>query len=151
MDYKKEIEETRKMREKWEDILHNKTSTEDYMEEKNLNYFQVILIAKKNIKNATKRGYVLIELEKLRRSEQSFLSKHTGKIVPECNREENYKIYNYGFGSIAYRYNKICVKMNNKIYEFKDKKDIEFVFTLFKKRKELFAEFYEINIVEDLR
>ena len=96
-------------------------------------------VVKENLSKAENNLSILSNLEKLRRNEQAFLSKHRGQIVASCetmNTTRRVRVYNYGFGVIYYAKDRMCVEMNKKHYLFTEEKDFDFIFTLFKKRKE---------------
>lgn len=153
MNYLKELENLKLAHIKWAAFKEDKNAQKIFMEKYNMGRFKLLSIINNNINNIRKKEYILSQMENLRRQEQSFLSKHSGRLLKdkdEYNFGGSFRYYDYGFGWIKFKSKEMLVGLNNKIYLFKEPKDMDFIFTLFKKRKELNYDLTTVGTIYDL-
>ena len=143
MNINNEIEKHVKMIKDYEALLKNKKQLKEYATKRGEGTFKIMSDIKEKLKTLNHNLGKLRDAEQIRRAEQSFLSRHKGEIVKTCktmNTRRTVKVYRYSFGTVYYDRKVVCVDLNNKSYIFDDKEDINFIFTLFKHKKELYEE-----------
>ena len=146
MNYLSEIKRLSGIRDSYRDLLNDKGKLKSYIKANYTSYFAGIRDLRQKFEILNSNIFDLENSEKLRREEQAFLSRHTGRIVKSCRlvpMRGGGKVYNYSFGTLHYDRKKICVELNGKSYVFEDKSDIDFIFTLFKRKKELIGKVYD--------
>ena len=145
MNYISEIKRLSVLRDSYKELLEDKGKLKVYIKNNYDSYFAGIRDLREKLSTLNSNIFELENGEKLRREEQSFLSKQKGEIVKSCrfiHFRKTVREYRYSFGSLYYDRKMMCVELNGKSYVFENKDDMDFIFTLFKHKKSLIGKIY---------